>query len=306
MTGLTSNDPDLEFSTDPKDGSDRATVAAWTRGVTSWDGLRTAAIDTPQAPVASRGAAAIERALDALRRDGFEAVIGPMRGNTWRRYRLVVERGEREAFFMEPWTSDEDLAAFERAGFQPIAHYVSAEVTDLSITDPRLERAEQRLTAAGISIRPIDLDRFDDELDAVYELSLTAFDQNPFYTPIDRGAFIAMYRPIQEHIAPELVTIAEKDGDVVGFLFGIPDLDQARRGSITDTVIIKSLARAKSRTYSGLGALLMQQCHHTAMRLGMRRAIHALMHEANTSLRVSSRYARIFRRYALYGRRLQP
>jgi hypothetical protein len=38
--------------------------------------------------------------------------------------------------------------------------------------------------------------------------------------------------------------------------------------------------------------------------MGFRRAIHALMHETNVSRRLSDRYARTMRRYALFSRPL--
>ncbi|MEO0587505.1 MAG: GNAT family N-acetyltransferase [Planctomycetota bacterium] len=286
--------------------SQRAEIAVWTEGVASWNGLRTAAVDVPQAKDPSAAAAVLRHAVAELATAGVEAVIGPMRGSTWQRYRLVTERGERPQFFMEPWTTDDDRSAFEESGFAPIAHYFSSEVTALSIEDPRLVRVEQRLAKLGVDLRPIDPARFDHDLDAVYRLSVAAFERNPFYSPIGREAFVAMYRPIRRHLVPDLVTLAERGDELVGFVFGLPDLEQAARGEPIDTAVIKSLARASDRVYSGLGALLLQRCQQAAQRLGYQKAIHALMHEDNASLRVSDRYARPFRRYALYGRRTQP
>src|SRR5688572_23781145 len=37
-----------------------------------------------------------------LSRHGCSRAIGPMDGNTWRRYRLLTERGTEPPFFMEP------------------------------------------------------------------------------------------------------------------------------------------------------------------------------------------------------------
>ena len=54
----------------------------------------------------------------------------------------------------------------------------------------------------------------------------------------------------------------------------------------------------------GLGNLLMARCQEAARALGFRRVIHALMHETNHSLKLSSRYAKPFRRYTLFARRL--
>lgn len=306
VAGAPTTKPDRLFSVPIEGERGESTVAAWTQGVASWDGLETAAIDVPSTPDPLHATRALQQAVAGLRDAGFGAVIGPMQGSTWRTYRLVIDRGSRPPFFLEPWTDDSHPASFEAAGFTPTSFYFSAGVDDLSISDPRLTKVEERLLRAGVGFRSIDMQRFDDELESVYRLSIETFNRNPFYTPIERADFIELYRPLRHLIVPELVTIAERDGKPVGFLFGIPDLNQARDGGVLDTVIVKSVARSYDRAYSGLGALLIERCHHTARQLGMRRAIHALMHEENASLRISSRYGQPFRRYALYARRLQP
>lgn len=283
-----------------------AQVDAWVDGVANWEGARCAAVGGLQACDAASATAVLCRAVAELRALGVEAIVGPMQGSTWRSYRLVTERGSRPRFFMEPIAPAFHRDAFEAVGFDPIAHYRSSETDDLRRTDPRLERVEERFAASGLTVRPIDPDRFDDELIALHQLSMVAFANNFLFRPIDVDPFIAMYRPIQAHLVPELVLMAESAGELVGFVFGVPDLEQAKRGERVDTVVVKTVACRPGRTYAGLGALLLQRCHDAARRLGFRRAIHALMHEHNVSLRLSGHYARPFRRYALYGRRLTP
>ena len=54
----------------------------------------------------------------------------------------------------------------------------------------------------------------------------------------------------------------------------------------------------------GLGGVLMDEVQQAARALGYRRAIHALMHDDNRSRRLSDRYARTIRRYALFSKPL--
>ena len=54
----------------------------------------------------------------------------------------------------------------------------------------------------------------------------------------------------------------------------------------------------------GLGGALLDLAQREAHALGFTRAIHALFHEANVSGRISSRYARPIRQYALFHRSL--
>ena len=64
------------------------------------------------------------------------------------------------------------------------------------------------------------------------------------------------------------------------------------------------MAVAPGRQHAGLGSVLMDRAHQAARELGYRRVIHALMHEANASRRLSSRTASTIRRYALLARTL--
>ena len=158
-----------------------------------------------------------------------------MDGNTWRRYRLVTERGPEPPFFMEPDNPDQWPAWFAAAGFSPLANYFSAMNDDLSLEDPRIPRAEERLRQQGVRLRPIQPEWFVGELRRIYAVTRVSFQANFLYTPITEAEFLAQYEQVQASVKSELVLLAERDDQPVGFVFGIPDLAQSRRGAI-DTV----------------------------------------------------------------------
>lgn len=253
------------------------------------------------------GAAAVNllnHAAAELAARGCTLAIAPIDGNTWRRYRLLSDRGTEPLFFLEPDNPDEWCGQFEEAGFGAIAQYSSALANDLTQVDPRLETVEHRLSSAGVTIRPLDLDQFDAELERIHALSLVAFQRNFLYSPISQAEFLVQYRQVRPYVQPELVLLAEQESQLVGFLFAVPDLLQAQRGETVDTVIIKTVAVLPGRIYAGLGNVLVARVQAIAYALGYRRAIHALMHDANNSRNLSSRYARSIRRYTLYAKKL--
>ena len=242
----------------------------------------------------------LERASSWHRAEGCDRVIGPMDGSTWHRYRLLTERGTEPPFFLEPDNPDDWPRHFTDAGFAPLATYTSALNSDLNRVDPRSDRRRAELERTGITIRTIAIERFDVDLTAIHELSLVAFARNFLYSPIGLEAFLASYTPIRPHLLPELVLLAERDGQLVGFIFGIPDLMECARSEALRTVIIKSMAVHPACGGSGLGGLLMDDCQRAARKLGFERTIHALMRETNLSRRISAHYGKTFRRYTLY------
>ena len=256
------------------------------------------------------GAELVTAALARLREAGCRSALGPIDGSTWRSYRVVTDAapgGEAEPpFASEPFPPPEVGAALQAAGFAPVAHYVSGRVDRLPDRADAWAAARRRLATAGVTVRPFDADRAGDELARLVALARDAFADNPFYTPLPAPEVRAMYAPLVTQTDPRLMLVAERGGRVVGFHLGFPDLAQAARGEAVDTVVCKTLAVAPAARGQGLGGALTLGLEESARQLGLVRAIHALMHEANDSLKISRHGARVMRRYALLGRELAP
>jgi GNAT superfamily N-acetyltransferase len=248
-------------------------------------------------------AAVLAAAQKRLRLAGCTLGVGPMNGNTWRSYRSVTERGEQPPFFLEPANPPEWPLQFERAGFSPLASYFSALNSDLSRPDPRMAAVESRIADAGVSIRSAGAD-LRSEMQKIYAVSQVSFRQNFLYTEIPEAEFISMYEPVFSAVRPELVLIAERGGQCVGYLFAIPDLAQKARGLDVDTFIIKTVSILPQPEIRGLGTLLVARAQQLGHEMGFRRCIHALMFEDNISLNISRHYAAIMRKYTLYSREL--
>ncbi len=253
---------------------------------------------------ASAVTAVLDAACRTLKDAGCTLVIGPMDGNTWRSYRFLTWRGTEPRFAFEPDQPDTWPAWWQRAGFAAHEQYWSALVTKLDGHDARLDAAGARLTSAGVTIREIDLATFDEELPRIYAISEIAFRDNVLYTPLPQAEFLAMYKQVRPLLRPGLSFIAERAGAPVGFVFALPDLEQAKRGAAVDTVVIKTLAVLPGRELAGLGKLLLERCQHAAHAAGFRRAIHALMHDGNASRNLGDDAVEI-RRYTLFARRLK-
>jgi GNAT superfamily N-acetyltransferase len=192
------------------------------------------------------------------------------------------------------------------AGFATLAEYYSTATGDLATRDPRLDGVRSRMDALGVTMRAMDAQQFERELGLIYDVSVAAFQDNYLYTPLPKPEFLAQYQAVRERLVPELVLLAEHNGEPVGYVFTTPDYAQAQRGVRPSTIIVKTLAVLPGRLYAGLGALLLGKVHESAERLGFNRAIHALMHQTNRSRNLSAHYASTIRRYALLSKRLVP
>jgi ribosomal protein S18 acetylase RimI-like enzyme len=253
---------------------------------------------------ASAGEDILDRACDELRAKGCSLAVGPMDGTTWRRYRLVTQRGAEPPFFLEPDNPDEWVEHFHRARFECLAKYCSLLSEDLRQSPEQSDVFRARLARAGVRLRTFDLSRVDDEMEAVYRLSLEAFAQAFLYSPVDKRQFLDQYRRLLPIVRPEFFFIAESDNQPIGFVFAIPDCLEERRGCPAATVIIKTLAMKPAFAGRGVGKALMAEVCRAAQAIGVRRAIFALVHEANQSCLAACAAlgARKFRTYTLFGR----
>ncbi|HEY3814903.1 MAG TPA: hypothetical protein VGL66_16920 [Caulobacteraceae bacterium] len=267
-----------------------ATLRIW-REAPALEGRRTAAIGAFACDTAAEGAGLLRKVAATLAAEGFEAVIGPMDGDTWSRHRLVVESDGRAPFLMEPSNPEHYPGAFDQADWPVIARYASAEGP--------LTPAQSKPLCKGVALRAFDPVRTEEDLERIHALSLKAFAGNFLYRPQSLPRFLASYRPLLPALDPELIVLAEDDaGALQGFLFAAPDLSAAADDR---AVVLKTYASVKR----GLGSQLTQRLYERAAARGYTRVIHALMHHDNLSAQHSAKLgAEVFRSYALWGLRL--
>jgi hypothetical protein len=283
------------MKTDPQALNGDGAQCCLYRDAPSWDGRKAAAIGGLRCESPASGAVLLARAADMLSSEGFGALLGPMEGDTWHSYRLITESDGSPPFLLEPVSGPHDQAAFETSGFAPVSVYVS--------TRARLDDAIG--PAAPVHLDDVTVAAWDGRdtealIEKLFDMSTASFGARAFFKPIDKADFLKLYEPVLPLLDPRLVLFArDRGGGLVGFLFGLANRLEGERPR---TVILKTYASARH----GVGHLLADTFHRIARDLGFVDVIHALMHVDNISLDRSRAHAgRMFRRYALMGRRLR-
>jgi predicted N-acetyltransferase YhbS len=280
-----------------------AHAALWCSETPLLDGEHIGAIGGFAACDASAAKLLLDGACARLRTAGCRIAMGPMNGNTWRRYRFVIECDRRGPFLLEPRNPTEYPGWWRKAGFTEISRY-SSSVMRLDGRPTMAPALTARLSRSGLIIRELNHSRYDDELRAIHAISLKSFSGNFLYTPLEEAGFLDAYRKVRERVDPDLVRIAERDGVACGFVFAIRDLEAEARGE-APALIVKTLAVDPGSRCAGLGSLLVDEVHRIGFEKGYAEAIHALQHETNTSLKITGRQQGcVFRRYALFSKPL--
>src|SRR4051812_32709936 len=152
---------------------------------------------------------ALDTACEALRARGATLAVGPMDGNTWRRYRLGIDAGTEPPFFLEPTNPPEWPRWFANAGWRIHSEYVSSVNDDLARPDPAGPAKARAIAERGVELRDLRLDDYDAELRRIYSVARVSFASAYLYTPIDEEEFVAQYAAAKPAVVPSLVTIAE-------------------------------------------------------------------------------------------------
>lgn len=294
------HNPDLHLAfSEDSSGTCRARCSLWWTDTPAYEDHTVGLVGHYAADDAEAARTLLSRALDRLRDAGCTVAIGPMDGATWFTYRFVTGGSERPHFFLEPHHPPSYPAHFVDNGFATLTEYVSAYVPELNDSDPGPPPVD-------VTIRALNPDRLDAELSRLHALVTDSFAENFLYTPLPKSAFIRLYRGLMPSIDPSLVRLAETpDGRIVGFIFFVPDHQQAARNEPMDTVIAKTMAVHPDLAGQGLGSWLMAEGQWQARQQGYAHGIHALMHETNRSRRISKHYGEVFRRYTVFARELQ-
>jgi hypothetical protein len=275
----------------------QARCSLWWRATPLHRGRRTGFIGAVESCGDDALAALLARAADRLRDAGCALAAGPVDGDTWHRYRLVTASDDTPPFPLEPYSLPAGVAPWRAAGFAPLETYASYRDDALAERDARVPALSARFRAAGVTVRALDLDRFDDELAQIHALALRGFAHAPLFAPIGFDAFAALYRPLAPLLDPRLCPVAGYDGRIVGALFALRD------SRAPHVVVLKTVVRDTHRRYAGLGFVLTDVARAAAHALGATRAISALQHDGSVARSLAS-HAIPFRRYAVLAKEL--
>lgn len=287
-----------------KDNNVLARCSLWWRDTPLLEGKKIGAIGHYAATAAGHSEELLKVATRELRNQGCKIAVGPLDGNTWRRYRAVVEQGDLPPYFLEPTNPDTWPAYLERSGFAQLSHYVSEINPDIVHRQPQLGSLRDKFRKQGVTISPLQSENVDAELTGIYEVVRKSFADSFLYTPLELTDYKALYAPLIRQVQPELVLLARRNNEVIGFIFAVPDLLQARDPAQIDTIVIKTVAVNPDPRNSGLGRVLIVDLVENAIAAGYRQAISALMQVTNRSQQISKDCAGPMRRYALYAKDL--
>ncbi|WP_414445005.1 dATP pyrophosphohydrolase [Burkholderia sp. 22PA0106] len=163
-----------------------------------------------------------------LREEGMARVRGPFNLSINDEVGLLVEGFDTPPMFMMGHARPYYHTRLEQCGYGKakdlLAYIVGADFPTPKIMQRLIGRSMQR-----IRVRALDLSRFDEELRTLRDIFNDAWSENWGFVPFTDAEFTDLGRNLRSMIAPELIQIAEVDGEPAAFVVAVPNLNEAIR-----------------------------------------------------------------------------
>ncbi|MGD1994005.1 MAG: GNAT family N-acetyltransferase [Anaerolineae bacterium] len=176
-------------------------------------------------------AALLEHVAAWARERELNALFGPFNLDYEDSYGVLLEGRDRPPALLCGHTPPYYQHFMDRFGFRPARGDNLAYAIDAKVDTPQLQRlarlADRLRERGGITVRGADLSDWEGEIDRIHRLLTVALAHLPDHISWHRDALEATLAPFRTLADPELILFAEVDGEAVGWLPGLPNLNEA-------------------------------------------------------------------------------
>jgi hypothetical protein len=178
---------------------------------------------------ARAAAALVLQVQERARQAGMTTLRGPANFSSNEEWALLVDGFDAPPAVMMTYNPPRYVKLIEDLGFIK-AKDLYAYYLDNPQPPERIVRvAEKMAERKGVRVRTIDMKRFVDDVRKVREVYNRAWEKNWGFVPMTENEIDHMARELKPVIKPELVLLAEKENEAVGFALALPDLNAAVR-----------------------------------------------------------------------------
>ena len=272
-------------------------------------------------------AALLETAERWLSEQGMRRIRGPFNLSINQEMGVLVDGFDTSPFFMMGHARPYYAMRIERAGY-----HKATDALAYMITRDFGSEAMRRLIAATAhraKVRPLDLKRFDAELSLLRDIFNDAWAENWGFVPFTAAEFADLGRSFRFLVDPDMIQIAEVDGEAAAFMVVLPNINEAIRslhGRLFPVGWAKLLWRLKvrypgtfrvplmgvrrgfqrSRLGTALAFLVIEAARPAVNRHGVKEIELSWILEDNAGMRsiIESIGGRAYKRYRVYERNL--
>lgn len=173
--------------------------------------------------------ALLDTAFDWNAQRGMTQLMGPMSFSTNEEFvspGILIDGFDRPPAIMMAHNPPYYQRLFEELGFTKSKDLLSYWL-ELLEPPPRLVKGVARIKATqNVRIRPIEMKTLEADVERIKEVYNAAWERNWGFVPMTDAEFDYMAKSMRPIVNPKLCAIAEIDGEPVGFVLQLPDLNR--------------------------------------------------------------------------------
>ena len=195
--------------------------------------------------------ALFDAAASWLKERGLTEMRGPASFSTNDECGLLIDGFDFPPAVLTPYTPKEYIDLVEQAGFSKAKDlYLYQSVNDQ--LPARLVRGAKLIAKRKkITLRSLDMKRFEEEVALIKKLYNSAWDRNWGFVPMTDAEIDHMAKDLKAIIVPDIIVFAECRGEPIGFAAAIPDFNVALKTNPSGRLfpgILKILWKARKIT----------------------------------------------------------
>ena len=173
--------------------------------------------------------ALLERAGAWLRQRSLETMRGPVNLSTNDEAGLLVDGFDTPPAILMPHNPRRYVGLIEGAGFHKAKDLLVYQATHDRLPERLVEGARLLERRHGVSVRTLDVRRFDEEVGLVQRLYNRAWERNWGFVPMTAREIEHLAKQLRPVLVPELAVFAERAGEAIGCAVALPDFNVALR-----------------------------------------------------------------------------
>ncbi len=269
----------------------------------------------------------IEAVAEWGKQEGLQAMIGPLNYTVSDSCGILTEGFDMPPMIGMPYNKPYYAALFEKHGCTKQTDLVAYKVPS-TLFPENLQRhariAERQLEKEGIVIRPFNMKQFEKDTQLFHQAYNKAFARNWGFVPLSYQEFRYQAEGLKKIADTDLVLLAEHQGEVVGFICGIPNLNEVLikmpKGRLFPFGVFKYLYHKRNihtvrvtimgvvETFrnKGIDVALYKQVFDAAHRKGIHWAEASYVMEDNTVMHriMKMTGAHVYKRYRIYVKKV--
>ncbi len=168
-----------------------------------------------------------ETAAQWLRARGLTVLRGPASLSTNDECGLLVDGFDTPPTLLNPHNPRYYVQLFEGAGFTKAKDLYQYQSTNPEMPERLMRGARLIAERKKITLRSIDMKRFDEEIEALKKVYNAAWEKNWGFIPMSSEEIDHLAKQLKPVIVPDLVVFVEREGEIIGFAVALPDLKVA-------------------------------------------------------------------------------